>query len=184
VEEKRKTLLVGGTIGFIVAGIVAIATAQMVESTSTPSFCGSCHEMTPMVESWKTGPHGPLGNKADAIRASCVDCHLPHENVVSYLVAKGISGLNDFVGHVFHGGYKDNPEHWLEKRKERNHYVFVSSCKHCHEPLPENIMHKKIESGEIDGNCLNCHWYVGHGFNFEEKLKEYLEKKREEHSES
>ena len=59
-EERRKALLLGGVVGFIVAGIVALVSAQMVDSTGQPSFCSSCHEMKPMFETWEKGPHGPL----------------------------------------------------------------------------------------------------------------------------
>jgi trimethylamine-N-oxide reductase (cytochrome c) cytochrome c-type subunit TorY len=183
-EERKKTLLAGGMVGFIVAAVVALISAQMVESTGQPSFCGSCHEMEPMFETWEKGPHGPLGNKRGAVRASCTGCHLPHSNVVTYLVTKGISGTRDFVGHIFHGGYTDNPEHWVEKREERSRYVFVSNCEHCHESLPDNIMHRKLKAGEIKGDCLTCHWYVGHGFDLEVKLKEFFKKKEGKHGES
>ena len=176
-EQGKKTLLVGGIVGFIVAGVVALVSAQMIESTGQPSFCGSCHEMKPMFESWEKGPHGPLGNDRGAVRASCTQCLLPHGNVVTYLITKGISGARDFFGHLFRGGYADNPEHWIEKRNHRNSYVFVSNCEHCHEALPDNIMHQKLKAGEIEGDCLTCHWYVGHGFEFEAKLKEFFGKK-------
>ena len=173
-EERRKALLLGGVVGFIVAGIVALVSAQMVESTGQPSFCSSCHEMKPMFETWEKGPHGPLGNKRGAVRASCTQCHLPHTNVVTYLITKGISGARDFFGHVFRSGYKNNLEHWVEKRNHRSKYVFVSNCEHCHEALPDNIMHEKLKSGEIKGDCLTCHWYVGHGLDLEGKLREFF----------
>ncbi len=171
---EKKSFITGGIVGFVVAGVVALVAAQMVESTGQPSFCGSCHEMKPMYESWERGPHGPLGNKRGAVRAACTQCHLPHDNVVTYLITKGISGTRDFIGHIFSGGYMNDVDHWVEKRNERNHYVFVSNCEHCHEALPDNIMHQKLKSGEIKGNCLTCHWYVGHGFDFESQLKEFF----------
>ncbi|ADU96393.1 cytochrome c3 family protein [Thermovibrio ammonificans] len=176
---EKKAFVVGAIVGAVVAGVGALIAAQMIEETSTPEFCSSCHEMKPMYETWKTGPHGPLGNKRGAIRAACTQCHLPHGNVVTYLVTKGMSGTRDFIGHIFHGGWVNDPEHWIEKRQERERYVFVSNCEHCHVALPDNIMHEKLKAGEIKGDCLTCHWYVGHGFDLEQKLKEYFSKKGE-----
>ena len=175
--EKTKAFIVGGIVGIVIAGVGALISAQMIENTAEPEFCGSCHEMKPMFEAWETGPHGPLGNRAGAIRAGCVDCHLPHTSVLAYLINKAKFGMNDAIGHYFKGGYADDLEHWIEKRKERERYVFVSNCERCHVHLPDNIMHEKLKAGEIKGDCLTCHWYVGHGLNFEEKLKEFFGKK-------
>ncbi len=177
VTEKTKAFIVGGIVGIVIAGVGALISAQMIENTAEPEFCGSCHEMKPMFEAWETGPHGPLGNKRGAIRAGCADCHLPHTSVLAYLINKAKFGTNDAIAHYFKGGYADDLEHWIEKRKEREHYVFVSNCERCHVHLPDNVMHEKLKSGEIKGDCLTCHWYVGHGFNFEEKLKEFFSKK-------
>ncbi len=47
-------------------GIVALGTA--VEVSSRPTFCGSCHIMTPYYESWKKSSHKGI---------ACVDCHIP-----------------------------------------------------------------------------------------------------------
>ena len=178
--EKTKAFIVGGIVGIVIAGVGALISAQMIENTAEPEFCGSCHEMKPMHEAWEKGPHGPLGNDRGAIRAGCADCHLPHDNVVSYLLNKAKFGTNDAIAHYFKGGYADDLEHWLEKRKERDHYVFVSNCTRCHTELPDNIMHEKLKAGEIKGDCLTCHWYVGHGFDFEQKLKEFFGKKEGE----
>ena len=178
--ERTKALLGGGIAGFIIAGVVALISAQVVESTAEPSFCGSCHEMKPMYEAWEKGPHGPSGNKRGAVRAGCADCHLPHDNVLSYLINKSKFGMNDFVVHLFSGGHDGDVNYWLEKRKERDHYVFVSNCERCHEKLPDNIMHQKLKAGEIKGNCLTCHWYVGHGFNLEGEIKKVFGKKQGE----
>ncbi len=178
--EKTKAFIVGGIVGIVIAGVGALISAQMIENTAEVEFCSSCHEMKPMYEAWEKGPHGPLGNRRGAVRAGCADCHLPHDNVVSYLINKAKFGAQDGFGHFFKGGYSDDLEHWIEKRKERDHYVFITNCTRCHTQLPDNVMHEKIKLGEIEGNCLNCHWYVGHGFDFEEKLKEFFGKKEGE----
>lgn len=173
--EGIKSTLVGMAIGIVISGIGALISAQMAEKTATPEFCASCHEMKPMYETWERGPHGPLGNKRGAIRASCTDCHLPHSNVVKYLTAKGISGTKDFIVHVFYNGYSNNAKYWIEKRNERESYVYVSNCERCHKVLPVNAMHEALKNGGRNSNCLTCHWQVGHGENFKSKLKNYFE---------
>jgi trimethylamine-N-oxide reductase (cytochrome c) cytochrome c-type subunit TorY len=178
VKEKVRNLIMGGIVGLIVGGVASLISAQMIENTAEPEFCGSCHEMKPMFEAWEKGPHGPLGNRRGAIRAGCADCHLPHTNVLSYLLNKGKFGINDFVAHLFKEGYTKDLEHWIEKRKERDHYVFVSNCYRCHTNLPKNVLHEKLKKGEIKGNCLTCHWYVGHGFDFENNLKRFFKEEK------
>jgi len=168
----KKAIILSGLAGFVIAGAAALISAQIVEDTSTPQFCASCHEMKPMYETWLTGPHGPLGNKDRAIRATCVDCHLPHDSVVSYLLAKASSGTKDFMGHLFGGSDINSPKYWLEKLNESDRYVYVESCRRCHQILPNNRAHEEIKSGKISGNCLRCHWYVGHGEELEVKIKE------------
>jgi len=56
--------------GFI---IFIIFTYSAVEITSTPSFCGTCHEIKPAIESWKASDHSMKDGK---IRATCQDCHI------------------------------------------------------------------------------------------------------------
>ena len=168
---KTKAFLGGGVVGFILAGIVALISAQMIENTTEPAFCGSCHEMEPMYNAWEKGPHGPAGNKRGAVRAGCADCHLPHENVVTYLFNKAKFGTNDLLVHFFAGGHDGDVDYWLEKRKHREHFVFVSNCERCHERLPDNIMHQKIKSGELKMTCLACHWNVGHGSALDKEIK-------------
>ncbi len=172
----KKAVVLSGIIGFVVAGVAALISAQMIENTSTPQFCSSCHEMKPMYEAWLKGPHGPLGNKGGAVRATCVDCHLPHDNVVTYLIAKASTGAEDILGHVFSGGYANNPKYWLDKLNESGSYVYIENCKHCHQVLPDNQSHRKIKTGMISDNCLRCHWYVGHGEELEVKIGELSEK--------
>jgi trimethylamine-N-oxide reductase (cytochrome c) cytochrome c-type subunit TorY len=172
---ERKSLAVGCVAGLVIGGVVALISAQIVESTAKPNFCASCHEMKVMVEAWKKGPHGPEWSKntGGAVRAGCTDCHLPHGNVVGYLVTKGISGTRDFIAHLFSGNI-DKAEYWLEKRNERNKYVYVENCKHCHENFPDNPVHKMFKEGKIKGDCLTCHFYVGHGNNLENDIKAFF----------
>jgi cytochrome c nitrite reductase small subunit len=170
------TLVIGVGIGVV----VSLIGAEQIEKTGTPEFCISCHEMKPMYDTWLKGPHGPLGNKAGAVRASCTDCHLPHDSVVSYLTEKIRTAMKDAYYH----NKKElisNVDFWLEKLdpKEVKKYTYESNCIHCHEELPDNILHEKYKKGEINDTCLDCHWYVGHGFYYEDYLRSYFKSKNE-----
>lgn len=164
-------LLIGAGVG-VVFSLVA---AQQVKNTSKASFCASCHEMKPMYETWLAGPHGPLGNDAGAVRATCVDCHLKHNNVVVYLFDKTRASLKDVYGHYFKKKEISSLDFWLEKLEERENYTYEENCRRCHRVLPDNVKHKEYEEGKTEESCLDCHHYVGHGFYFKEDLKSFFE---------
>jgi len=174
-----KSLILVLTIGGAAGVGISIFSAQKIEETGTPKFCISCHEMKPMYDSWLKGPHGPLSNKAGAVRASCVDCHLDHENVVSYLKSKVKASIKDMYGHYFKKEEISKLDFWLEKLdpKKAKKYTYEKNCIHCHKELSDNALHEKYKKGEIKETCLDCHWYVGHGFYYEDYLKEYFHKK-------
>jgi len=58
----------GLTLGAGLAlGIVIVAVLLVMQATSTPTFCGTCHIMKPYYRSWKQSPHN---------RIACVECHI------------------------------------------------------------------------------------------------------------
>ena len=182
-NNVKKSLIFGLIIGAVIAFVISLIGAQIVQSTSKPEFCASCHEMKPMYETWLKGPHGPLYENGRGVeRARCVDCHLPHgTNVINYLIAKGISGTKDFVVHITGPGRVD----WEKKLDEPQKYVYVKSCLHCHTNLTDapglsddaKEAHKEAFQDTKYPNCLDCHDYAGHGEDFADKLQEYLKKK-------
>ncbi len=182
-SNVKKSLVLGIIIGAVVAFVISLIAAQIVQVTSTPEFCASCHEMKPMYETWLTGPHGPnYENGRGVERAKCTDCHLPHgTNVINYLIAKGISGTKDYVVHLTGAGRVD----WEKKLDEPEKYVYVKSCLHCHTNLTDapglsddaKESHRDAFKESKYPNCLECHDYAGHGEDFADKLQEYLKKK-------
>ena len=156
-------LIVGALIGLGISYVAAVA----VDKTGQPNFCASCHTMKPMVESFHYSVHG--GNNPQGFAAHhCTDCHLPHNSLIGYLVAKGISGTRDAlaqVGLIKRVDFKENYH-------EMKNYVYDSGCLHCHEGikdpekavgLSENIkqIHQKYywdakKSGK-DISCVSCH---------------------------
>ena len=142
--------------GLVIGLLLAFIGFQGVESTSSVSFCSKCHEMKPLYETWLKGPHGPFyeSNKhttlknlfhrifphgpsyesKGAVRATCVDCHLPpSDNLANYLVNKGISGTRDLFVHFLGRPSKID---WVAKLDESKKFVFDKSCLKCHLSLP------------------------------------------------
>lgn len=156
-------------IGFVLAILIALFSAAQIENTNKVSFCASCHEMKIFKETWAKSAHGTIHK--GAIRAKCVDCHLPHEGLVKYLITKAAYGMNDYYAHVT--GKKATIKHWIEHWKKKKPYVhkaYESGCKVCHKELIGNgipikaiIAHKAYLIGETKKTCVSCHYMVGHG---------------------
>lgn len=70
---------------------ISLLGAEVVKKTGDEAFCGSCHDMQPMVKTFQQDTHG--GNNAHGFTAECVDCHLPHNSTLGYLVSKGSQAL-------------------------------------------------------------------------------------------
>ncbi len=161
-------IILGLIVGVIITVVFALITASKVVSTGRAEFCGSCHEMKVFVETWEAGIHGPA--KKGIVKAQCADCHLPHGNVLSYLVNKFKFGLNDYIGHL---KGKGKPEHWLEHWKHKvpyKHQAYESGCRECHEnivapgiPIKAFTAHRQYQLGYTRENCISCHQTVGHG---------------------
>jgi len=162
-------------IGFGVAGLlVALGMAEGIHATSGAEFCVGCHVMEPMVASYEEDVHG--GKNVQGIRAECADCHLPHESVLGYVVAKGITGMKDVWGNIVLDPTKID---WQERREHREHFTYDSGCMKCHSALEEASMnnkqaflpHRDYFSGTTNETCVSCHENVGH-----KNLGLYLEK--------
>ena len=164
IKKNWKVILL--CIAFGVAGILfSLATAEGIHATSDVDFCVSCHVMEPMVASYEESIHG--GKNEHGIRATCSDCHLPHESVLGYVVAKSISGMKDVWGNFVLDPTKID---WQERREHREHYTYDSGCMGCHRELKDATMsdpkafkpHRDYFSGISDSTCISCHENVGH----------------------
>lgn len=154
----------------VLVGIgISLLGAEVVRNTGDESFCGSCHEMQPMVKTFKQDIHG--GNNPHGFSAECVDCHLPHTNTLDYLVSKGAQGAND----AFKSAFTDTSKiDWIAHRKQREAYVYDSGCLGCHSKLLDKVeaanpksleMHqhyKDMQQTDTPLQCVSCHVTVGH----------------------
>lgn len=157
-------VLISGFLGFLLVLPVNYA----LDKTSDSDFCVSCHEMTPMVLAYKSDVHG--GNNAKGVKARCVDCHIPHDNLAKYVLTKAKNGI---VEGYIHFTKNVDEINWHEKRKNRGNFVYDNGCMSCHSKILNNTlssfkaqqMHEhyvKLKDTKEALACANCHIEVGH----------------------
>lgn len=167
------TFLIGGFIGFL----MVIPTHYALKNTSDDKFCVVCHEMQPMVISYTKDIHSGIGKTG--IKAECVDCHLPHDNLIKYVYTKARNGVVEGYIHFF--GDPDKID-WHQNRKHKEKFVFDNGCLNCHKNILQsseasNQAHKmhthytKLLNTDKELKCVSCHIDVGHAG----ELRNYLE---------
>lgn len=118
-----------------------------------PNACVNCHIMTPEYATWSHGSHGRV--------AKCVDCHVPHENVILKYLFKSRDGMR----HAAMFTFRLEPQ--VIKMHAPGRDVVQRNCKRCHYNQLQNvsalnISYSKFEHGE-GMLCWNCHREVPHG---------------------
>ncbi len=109
-----------GLVG--VAAGMALVLVRVANATSylsdEPGACINCHVMTDAYASWQRGSHGRV--------AVCVDCHVPHHNVVAKYAYKARDGMKH--SYVFTRG--TTPQ--VLELSARAVPVVQANCVHCH----------------------------------------------------
>jgi cytochrome c-type protein NapC len=142
-----------------------IVTDESLTATSDAQFCVNCHSMEPFEAAHNADVHG--GQNAHGVRATCADCHLPHDSSFNYLYTKARTGIHDLYVENF--GDLENIN-WQAKRAHRESYTYDSGCLTCHTNLEKATMsthegliaHRAYFRGETDDQCVTCHENVGH----------------------
>lgn len=156
-------------LGGVFAGILfSLVVYEGLHRTSDDKFCVVCHEMKPMVAAYHTDVHGGAGKSG--IKASCVTCHLPHDNVIAYIATKARNGVVEGAIHFF-----GNPDaiDWQANREKRDHFVKDEGCISCHTNYTTNTnisekgrkMHAhyvSLQNTDQKIGCASCHVEVGH----------------------
>ena len=130
----------------IALGVFAFVTDAPAMMGTSAEPCANCHVMDAAYENWYHAPHEKW--------AECVDCHLPHDNVFAYYIAKGQTGMHDV--YVFTTG--KTPE--LIRANEDTKEWVQHNCIRCHEDAVESIV---MGPQEFDRYCWDCHRDVAHG---------------------
>lgn len=136
-----------------------------IKQTSDYTFCGGCHSMQPMVTSYLQDTHG--GENPAGIRATCSDCHLPHDDPFTYLKQKSINGAWDVWMEFVVGA---DTVDWHAKRERREEFTYESGCLSCHNALTKSsvstpatvVAHGPLVNGTETKHCVSCHEHVGH----------------------
>jgi len=146
--------------------VLALGGAAAIPLTNQPTFCASCHTITPSYDSWIRSSHKDV---------TCVDCHV-RPGINGFIHDKVFAGLEDVAITLL--GTPTEP-HNLES------HVYSSMCISCHRailrvtevsvrdlPAPVNdvgliMNHRKhMEAFEKRGQgegCTTCHGRVVHG---------------------
>ncbi|HZW06650.1 MAG TPA: cytochrome c nitrite reductase small subunit [Phycisphaerales bacterium] len=146
--------LVGALVGTFVAG--AGYTAHYAHATSylsdDPRACVNCHIMNDQYDAWAKSSHHA--------RATCNDCHVPHDSVVSKYAVKAEHGYRHSKGFTF------QDFHEPIQMKQSSYDVVIENCVRCHEAMTHEIRTSITRpSGEPAGgvDCIHCHAGVAHG---------------------
>ena len=177
-----KAVVFAGIIGVFVTISWAVVDTG-IHATGDYEFCTGCHSHIPIGTSFREDIHG--GNNSAGWRATCSQCHIPHDNALHYLWVKGVHGVVDPTMEILKDPYDID---WHGNRERREHYVYDSGCLECHKFLQETSEanrksfrpHRKYFDKEEEGlSCVGCHKHVGHA-NLGIHLKEQGWEKKDE----
>jgi len=135
----------------VLASVVALAVFVFV--TDAPAYagtasetCANCHVMDSMYENYYRAAHHAW--------AECADCHLPHQNPVTYYFETGRQGMHDV--YVF--GTGTTPE--VIRLNENSMEIVQANCIRCHTEAVETIM---TGVQPYERSCWECHRAAAHG---------------------
>ena len=104
-----------------------------------PGACINCHVMTDAYASWQRGSHGRV--------AVCVDCHVPHSNVVAKYAFKSRDGIKH--SYVFTMG--TTPQ--VLELSAGAVPVVQANCVRCH---GDQLAMVRL-AGATERRCWDCH---------------------------
>jgi cytochrome c nitrite reductase small subunit len=144
---KNSILLIIGMLLFLATlGVFAWVTGAPAYMGHEPSTCNNCHVMDAQYENWYHAAHERS--------AVCSDCHLPHQDLASYYLYKGYSGMRD----VFSFTLKNYPA--AIRATQETEKIVQANCIRCHAATVESILGGPQP---FDRYCWDCHRSVAHG---------------------
>lgn len=143
-------------IGGIAAGLGGY-TAYMSRAASylsnDPSACVNCHIMSSAYASWSKSSH--------ATRATCNDCHVPQESLLSGYMFKAQDGLY----HAAMFTFRAEPQ--VIRPRDGSNKVILANCIRCHTQLNTEfvktgmVQYADVKNGRQKA-CWDCHRDVPH----------------------
>ena len=173
VSTPAATLSLGFlTLGGFLGGVIfwgAFNTA--LEVTNTEAFCISCHEMENNVyEELTRTVH--FSNRS-GVRASCPDCHVPHEWTDK--IARKMQASKEVWGKIF--GTINTRRKFLDKRLELAQHEWARlkandslECRNCHSSVAMDLSRQTQRAATIhtryllsgEATCIDCHKGIAH----------------------
>ncbi|MBZ7930100.1 cytochrome c nitrite reductase small subunit [Campylobacter molothri] len=142
---------------FFIIGFYTFYNAKGTSYLSSASeSCNNCHIMNEVYNEYMQGPHSKKFKGEP--RATCVDCHLPHEFFAKW-IAKAQSGL----GHAYAFTFKldELPTNLSANNKSRE--IIQQNCIHCHADFTQTAINATTNPHAHDSlKCISCHKDVGH----------------------
>ncbi len=144
---RLKWALIAGIAAFLLAlGVFGWVTNAPSYLEHAPATCNNCHVMDAQYEGWFHAAHAQF--------AVCTDCHLPHQNIASYYLYKGYSGMRDVVSFTL----KTYPA--AIRATVQTDEIVQANCIRCHMDTVENILANPLP---LDRYCWACHRSAAHG---------------------
>ncbi|NLH41309.1 MAG: cytochrome c nitrite reductase small subunit [Planctomycetes bacterium] len=126
-----------------VAAGMALLLVRIANGTSylsdKPETCINCHVMTDAYASWQRGSHGRV--------AVCVDCHVPHSNLVAKYAFKGRDGMR----HSYVFTMRAEPQ--VLDLSAGAVPVVQANCVRCH---GDRLSMVRL-AGATERRCWDCH---------------------------
>jgi cytochrome c nitrite reductase small subunit len=124
--------------------------------SSDPQVCVTCHTMNVHFDTWQHSSHRS--------KATCVDCHLPHDSAINKYLAKARDGYNHSVAMTFKTyGANLRVSDDAARRIQDN-------CISCHretvsQMLANSSLYEKTGKDPVHTgrSCWQCHREVPHG---------------------
>lgn len=145
------TIVSGGLVGL--TGFVLHISRAASYLSDEPGVCMNCHIMAPQYATWSHSSHRE--------QASCNDCHIPHDSVVSKYAFKARDGLR----HATIFTLRREPQ--VIRIRDEGRHVVQQNCVRCHAPLLTDS--KVFAYGDAfhtfrnERPCWDCHRETPHG---------------------
>jgi len=121
--------------------------------SNDPKTCINCHLMYPQYSTWSHSSHRE--------RATCADCHVPHDNVFRKYLVKGQDGSR----HATIFTLRTEPQ--VIQIHEQGKGVVQENCIRCHVDQLNSVSAMSVTAkNKQDGKghlCWDCHREVPHG---------------------
>jgi cytochrome c nitrite reductase small subunit len=144
--------MLGGA--FVGLGLYAMVASNAISYISDdPQACINCHVMAPHYATWFHSSHRE--------RATCNDCHIPHNNVFNQYFSKARDGLR----HAYVFTLRTEPA--IIRLNDQAEKTVQNNCRRCHEQENHQVSALASVGGNLEAGigktCWSCHREVPHG---------------------